>query len=37
VETSGAGDSQPVATPPSQPANRARNRRVDILFIPEAG
>lgn len=37
IETSGAGDSQPVATPPSLPANRARNRRVDILFIPEAG
>lgn len=37
VETSGAGDSQPVATPAELPANRARNRRVDILFVPEAG
>jgi len=37
VETSGAGSSQPVATPVDQPANRARNRRVEILFIPEAG
>jgi len=37
IETSGAGASQPVATPVDQPANRARNRRVEILFIPEAG
>ncbi|WP_448099470.1 type IVB secretion system protein IcmH/DotU [Luteibacter yeojuensis] len=37
VESSGAGASQPVATPPGLPANRARNRRVEILFMPEAG
>lgn len=37
VESSGAGSSQPVANPPSLPANRARNRRVEILFVPEAG
>jgi type VI secretion system protein ImpK len=37
VESSGAGASQPVATPADLPANRARNRRVDILFVPEAG
>ncbi|MDQ0010199.1 type VI secretion system protein ImpK [Luteibacter jiangsuensis] len=37
VESSGAGASQPLATPPDLPANRARNRRVEILFIPEAG
>ncbi|MGF6712086.1 type VI secretion system protein ImpK [Luteibacter sp. W1I16] len=37
VESSGAGASQPVATPPDLPANRARNRRVEILFMPEAG
>ncbi|SEW01584.1 type IVB secretion system protein IcmH/DotU [Luteibacter sp. 329MFSha] len=37
IETSGAGASQPVATPADVPANRARNRRVDILFVPEAG
>ncbi|WP_426285253.1 type IVB secretion system protein IcmH/DotU [Luteibacter sp. E-22] len=37
VESSGAGASQPVATPPDLPANRARNRRVEILFTPEAG
>ncbi|MBA0429361.1 type VI secretion system protein TssL [Stenotrophomonas maltophilia] len=34
IETVGAGDSQPLATPPQLPANRARNRRVDILFQP---
>jgi len=37
LESSGAGASQPIATPPDLPVNRARNRRVDILFIPEAG
>jgi type VI secretion system protein ImpK len=37
VESSGAGASQPVATPANLPANRARNRRVEILFVPEAG
>ena len=37
IESSGAGSSQPVATPPNLPANRARNRRVEILFVPEAG
>jgi len=37
VESSGAGASQPVATPADLPANRARNRRVEILFVPEAG
>jgi type VI secretion system protein ImpK len=37
VESSGAGASQPIATPADLPANRARNRRVDILFVPEAG
>lgn len=35
VQTSGAGDSQPVALPPQLPGNRARNRRVEILLIPE--
>lgn len=34
VEAVGAGDSQPVAVPAQLPANRARNRRVDILFQP---
>lgn len=34
LESSGAGPSQPIATPPSLPANRARNRRVDILHTP---
>ncbi|PTR34011.1 type VI secretion system protein ImpK [Luteibacter sp. OK325] len=37
VESSGAGSSQPIATPADLPANRARNRRVEILFVPEAG
>ncbi|MET0331157.1 MAG: type IVB secretion system protein IcmH/DotU [Dyella sp.] len=31
----GAGDSQPIAVPVDLPANRARNRRVEIQFIPE--
>ncbi|KPL48866.1 membrane protein [Xanthomonas axonopodis] len=35
VQTSGAGDSQPIALPPQLPRNRARNRRVEILLIPE--
>jgi type VI secretion system protein ImpK len=35
LESSGAGASQPIATPPSLPANRARNRRVEIKYIPE--
>jgi len=34
VESSGAGDSQPLARPPQLPANRARNRRVEILYQP---
>lgn len=36
VEISGAGDSQPVAVPPDLPENRALNRRVEIVLIPEA-
>jgi type VI secretion system protein ImpK len=35
LEANGAGSSQPIATPPSLPENRARNRRVEILYIPE--
>jgi len=35
LESTGAGDSKPVATPPSLPANRARNRRVEIIHYPE--
>jgi type VI secretion system protein ImpK len=35
LEANGAGSSQPIATPADLPANRARNRRVEILFIPE--
>jgi type VI secretion system protein ImpK len=35
LESSGAGSSQPVAMPPDTPENRARNRRVEIVFIPE--
>ncbi|MFC0396980.1 type IVB secretion system protein IcmH/DotU [Paraburkholderia rhizosphaerae] len=35
LEASGAGSSQPVATPVDTPENRARNRRVEILYIPE--
>ncbi|MCC8536847.1 type VI secretion system protein TssL, long form [Xanthomonas axonopodis pv. poinsettiicola] len=35
VQTSGAGDSQPIAFPPQLPQHRARNRRVEILLIPE--
>jgi type VI secretion system protein ImpK len=35
LEANGAGSSQPLATPADLPANRARNRRVEILYIPE--
>lgn len=35
LEASGAGSSLPIATPANLPANRARNRRVEIVFIPE--
>lgn len=35
LESSGAGASQPIALPPDLPANRARNRRVEILYTPE--
>lgn len=35
LESSGAGASQPIALPPDQTANRARNRRVEILYSPE--
>ncbi|MBU9274982.1 type IVB secretion system protein IcmH/DotU [Burkholderia gladioli] len=35
LEANGAGSSQPIATPSSLPENRARNRRVEILYIPE--
>jgi len=35
LESSGAGASQPIALPPDLPANRARNRRVEILYNPE--
>jgi type VI secretion system protein ImpK len=35
LSSNGAGSSQPIATPVDTPANRARNRRVEILFIPE--
>ena len=34
-ESSGAGASKPIAEPPSLPANRARNRRVEIIYYPE--
>jgi type VI secretion system protein ImpK len=34
IESSGAGSSQPIALPPDAPANRARNRRVDLIYIP---
>jgi type VI secretion system protein ImpK len=34
IESVGAGDSQPLARPPQLPANRTRNRRVEILFQP---
>lgn len=35
LSSSGAGASDPIALPPSLPANRARNRRVDLIYIPE--
>jgi type VI secretion system protein ImpK len=35
MESSGAGSSQPIALPPNLPANRTRNRRVEIKYIPE--
>ncbi|HWU77065.1 MAG TPA: type IVB secretion system protein IcmH/DotU [Rhodanobacter sp.] len=35
LESSGAGSSQPIALPANLPANRARNRRVEILYTPE--
>jgi type VI secretion system protein ImpK len=35
LESSGAGSSQPIALPASLPENRARNRRVEILYSPE--
>jgi type VI secretion system protein ImpK len=35
LESSGAGSSQPIALPADRPANRARNRRVEILYTPE--
>jgi type VI secretion system protein ImpK len=35
LEASGAGSSQPIATSVDLPANRARNRRVEITYIPE--
>ncbi|WP_311239970.1 MULTISPECIES: type IVB secretion system protein IcmH/DotU [unclassified Xanthomonas] len=35
LQTSGAGASQPIALPPQLPQHRARNRRVEILLIPE--
>ncbi|HEX7129567.1 MAG TPA: type IVB secretion system protein IcmH/DotU [Rhodanobacteraceae bacterium] len=34
IESSGAGSSQPIALPADTPANRARNRRVDLIYIP---
>jgi type VI secretion system protein ImpK len=34
LEVVGAGASQPIAQPASQPENRARNRRVEILYQP---
>lgn len=35
LESSGAGSSQPIALPADLPVNRARNRRVEILYSPE--
>ena len=35
LESSGAGSSQPIALPASLPENRARNRRVEILYSAE--
>jgi len=33
VEWSGVGSSQPRFTPPAEPENRARNRRVEIVHL----
>jgi type VI secretion system protein ImpK len=35
LESSGAGASKPIASPANLPANRAKNRRVDLVYIPE--
>lgn len=35
LESTGAGASKPIALPPNLPANRTRNRRVDLIYIPE--
>ena len=35
LESSGAGSSKPLAEPANLPANRARNRRVEIIHYPE--
>jgi type VI secretion system protein ImpK len=35
LESTGAGASRPIALPANLPANRARNRRVDLVYIPE--
>ena len=34
IDVVGAGASQPLATPATLPQNRARNRRVEILYQP---
>jgi type VI secretion system protein ImpK len=36
VQWTGVGSSQPRYTPESAPENRARNRRVEVIFVPEA-
>lgn len=36
VSFHGAGDSRPVAIPPERPEHRLLNRRVEIVFVPEA-
>jgi type VI secretion system protein ImpK len=33
VSWTGVGSTRPLYTPPSDPANRARNRRVEIIHI----
>ena len=35
IQTQGVGDSQPLVQPGSSPAQRARNRRVEIIYLPE--